>query len=277
VEQRPICPNCRAFLSKADRVCPYCEFELSPKPKTALQPARVLGSLIPQGQTTVYILGVNFFLYLAMMLFNAQNGNGRSFLDLDFTTLFLFGAKEPTRIFSQGEWWRLVTAGFLHASVIHIMMNSWGLYDLGAQVEEVFGSGRYIVIYFASSVVGFLISSLWSPSLSVGASAGIFGLIGAMIAYGMQQSGTFGGYVKTVYTRSAVYALVISFLFPFTDNAAHIGGLAGGFAMAYVAASARSMQARMEKYWNMAALGCVAVVVLSFVVQLLQALRLLRQ
>jgi hypothetical protein len=83
--------------------------------------------------------------------------------------------------------------------------------------------------------------------------------------------------VKTVYTRSAVYALVISFLFPFTDNAAHIGGLAGGFAMAYVAASARSMQARMEKYWNMAALGCVALVVLSFIVQLLQALRLLRQ
>jgi rhomboid protease GluP len=211
------------------------------------------------------------------MLFNAQNGNGRSFLDLDFTTLFLFGAKEPTRIFSQGEWWRLVTAGFLHASVIHIMMNSWGLYDLGAQVEEAFGSGRYIVIYFVSSVVGFLASAMVSPSLSVGASAGIFGLIGAMIAFGMQQSGTFGGYVKTVYTRSAVYALVISFLFPFTDNAAHIGGLAGGFAMAYVAASARSMQARMEKYWNMAALGCVALVVLSFIVQLLQALRLLRQ
>jgi len=239
--------------------------------------ARVVGSLIPSGQTTFYILGVNFFLYLAMMLFNAQNGNGRSVMDLDFTTLFLFGAKEPSRIFSQGEWWRLVTAGFLHASVIHILMNSWGLYDLGAQVEEVFGSGRYIVIYLVSSMFGFFVSSLWSSSLSVGASAGIFGLIGAMIAYGMQQQGSIGGYVKSVYTRSAVYALVISFLFPFTDNAAHVGGLAGGFAMAYVAASARSMQARMEKYWNIAALGCVAVVVISFVVQLLQALRLLRQ
>ena len=145
--------------------------------------ARVVGSLIPSGQTTFYILGVNFFLYLAMMLFNAQNGNGRSVMDLDFTTLFLFGAKEPSRIFSQGEWWRLVTAGFLHASVIHILMNSWGLYDLGAQVEEVFGSGRYIVIYLVSSMFGFFVSSLWSSSLSVGASAGIFGLIGAMISF----------------------------------------------------------------------------------------------
>lgn len=276
MEPRPICPNCRAFISRADRVCPYCEFELAPAPKTRLDTARTLSSILPQnGQLTVYILAVNGFLYLAMALFNQVNVTGGSIFDLSGPTLFLFGAKEPSYIF-HGEWWRLITAGFLHASIIHIAMNSWALYDLGAQAEEAFGSGRMLVIYLIGSMTGFFASALFAPSLSVGASAGIFALIGSMIAFGMQQRSTLGSYVKSAYTRVAVWALLISFLIPFTDNWAHIGGLAGGFLAAFIATHPSLSEPRHERYWNIAGLAVAGIILLSFIVQLLSALRILR-
>ena len=276
VEPRPICTNCRAFISRADRVCPYCEFELAPALKANLDPARAIGSLLPQdGQITIYILAVNVFLYFAMALFNQQNTSGGSFFDLSGNTLFLFGAKEPNYIF-HGEWWRLITAGFLHASVIHIGMNSWGLYDLGAQAEEAFGSGKLIVIYVFSSICGFLASSLFAPSLSVGASAGIFGLIGAMIAFGLNERSSFGSHVKAAYTRTAVWAMVISFMIPYTDNWAHIGGLAGGFGVAYIVGHPRVIKPKQERYWNVAGLAIAALVVICFVVQLFATLKYLQ-
>ena len=276
VESRPICTNCRAFISRADRVCPYCEFELAPALKANLDPARAIGSLLPQdGQITIYILAVNGFLYFAMALFNQQNISGGSFFDLSASTLFLFGAKEPNYIF-HGEWWRLITAGFLHASVIHIGMNSWGLYDLGAQAEEAFGSGKLIVIYVFSSICGFLASSLFAPSLSVGASAGIFGLIGAMIAFGLNERSSFGSHVKAAYTRTAVWAMVISFMIPYTDNWAHIGGLAGGFGVAYIVGHPRVIKPKQERYWNVAGLAIAALVVICFVVQLFSTLKYLQ-
>ena len=276
VEPRPICTNCRAFISRADRVCPYCEFELAPALKANPDPARAIGSLLPQnGQITIYILAVNGFLYFAMALFNQQNISGGSFFDLSGTTLFLFGAKEPTYIF-HGEWWRLVTAGFLHASVIHIGMNSWGLYDLGAQAEEAFGSGKMLVIYVLSSICGFLASSLLAPSLSIGASAGIFGLIGAMIAFGLNERSSFGSHVKAAYTRTAVWAMVISFMIPYTDNWAHIGGLAGGFGVAYIVGHPRVIKPKQERYWNVVGLAIAALVVICFVVQLFSTLKYLQ-
>ncbi|MCX6609470.1 MAG: rhomboid family intramembrane serine protease [Acidobacteria bacterium] len=248
---------------------------MAPAPKTNLDAARKLGSLLPEnGQLIVYILAVNGFLYLAMALFNQQNTRGGGFFDLSGSTLFLFGAKEPSYIF-HGEWWRLVTAGFLHASIIHIAMNSWGLYDLGAQAEEAFGPGRLLVIYVGSSITGFL-ASCYSPSLSVGASAGIFGLIGAMIAFGINQRSSFGSYVKSAYTRTAVWALLISFMIPYTDNWAHIGGLAGGFAIAYLAGHPRLSHPRQERYWNIAGLGVSAFVLICFVVQFFTTLKYLQ-
>ena len=71
-----------------------------------------------------------------------------------------------------------MTAGFLHGGLLHIGMNSWVLFDLGAQVEEVYGASRLIVVYFMATVFGFLLSTFWTAALSVGASAGIMGLIG---------------------------------------------------------------------------------------------------
>jgi rhomboid protease GluP len=208
------------------------------------------------------ILILNVGLFMAMMLLVLRQG--RDPMDLDGMTLYRFGAKYREAILA-GEYWRLVTAGFLHGGVFHILMNSWVLFDLGALVEEVYGSSRLIVIYFFSTLTGFLASTLWSPGLSVGSSAGIFGLIGAMIALGMSSRSPLGDAIKGMYVRWAIYGLLMGLL-PFfrIDNAAHLGGLAGGFLCARAAGTPRLFEDWREKIWEWASWAALALTALAF-------------
>jgi rhomboid protease GluP len=142
-------------------------------------------------------------------------------------------------------------------------MNSWVLFDVGAQVEQIYGARRLIVIYFVSTVCGFLASTFWSNSLSIGASAGLFGLIGAMIALGVRHKSSLGYAIRGLYIRWAIYGLLIGLL-PGIDNAAHIGGLAAGFAAGYVAGLPSIVENFTEKIWRMAAYAALLVTALSF-------------
>ena len=181
-----MCPHCRAFITVKDKVCPYCEEQVGPRAIDRRSPADFLGGLIPHARfNTIVILLANFGLYLVSTLYSMRAGAGGGFSGIDGATLFAFGAKFGAAI-AAGQWWRLVTAGFLHGGLLHILMNSWVLFDLAPQVEEIYGASRMWVIYFVSSVGGFYLSNLWNPrALSVGASAALCGLIGAMIALGV--------------------------------------------------------------------------------------------
>ena len=260
-----MCPSCRAFITTSDKVCPYCEAKVGAKAIERRAPADILGGLIPHARfTTVMILLVNAGLYIAMVLHGQRAGSETNFMDFDGRTLFNFGAKYGPAL-RGGQWWRLITAGFLHGGLWHILMNSWVLYDLGTQVEESFGTGRYLVFYFVATITGFYASYLWAPNnLSIGASAGIFGLIGAMIALGVRDRSAYGGMVRSLYTRWAVYGLLMGLL-PFfaIDNAAHIGGLAGGFAMAYIAGTPRYSESA-ERVWHFAGGAAIAGTVAAF-------------
>ena len=187
-----MCPNCRAFITTDDKVCPYCQAQVGERAIERRAPADVLGGLIPhQRFVTMLIMLVNTGMYVAMMLRTTQQG-GSGFGDPSLQTLVDFGAKYAPYIFGRGEWWRLITAAFLHGGLLHIGMNFWVLYDLGPQVNEAFGTPRFLSIYLVSSVTGFLASLYWSPAVSIGASAGLCGLIGAMIALGTRARSAVG-------------------------------------------------------------------------------------
>jgi len=258
-----MCPNCRAFITTDDKVCPYCQFTVGPKAVDRRSPADALGGLIPHARfTTMLIMLINTGIYVAMVLHTQSGSQGMSF-DFDGRTLLDFGAKFGPLIM-QGEWWRLVTAGWAHGGILHILMNMWVLFDLGAQTEEVYGTSRFLAIYFVAGVLGFLASFWWAPgSPSVGASAGICGLIGAMIALGVRDKSAFGVEIRRFYVRWVIYLLVFGLLFPATDNAAHLGGIAGGFAVGYVAGTPGFSQS-VERVWQVAAGIAVALTALSF-------------
>lgn len=264
-----MCPHCRAFIDPKARVCPYCEATVGPKAVEQRDTGgAILGGLIPHARfTTVLILLVNSALYAATVFYSLNRGNSGALLDLDARTLFEFGAKLTNAILA-GQWWRLVTAGFLHGGLLHIAMNMWVLMDLGAQVEELYGSARLLVFYFFGTVFGFALSAWWNPGLSVGASAGIFALIGAMIVVGMRHQSALGDAIKGFYIRWAVYGLLMGML-PFfaIDNAAHIGGLIGGFGAAWLAGEPG--MGFKEKFWRGVAAGCLVVTAFSFAMMLL--------
>jgi rhomboid protease GluP len=264
MDKRRMCPNCRAFITTDDKVCPYCQFTVGPKAVDRRSPADALGGLIPHARfTTMLIMLINTGLYVAMVIHSQAAGQGDP-LNFDGKTLVEFGAKYgPFMV--QGEWWRLVTAGFLHGGLFHILMNSWVLFDLGAQTEEMYGTSRFLTIYFIGTVAGFLNSFYWNPMApSIGASAGITGLIGAMIALGVRDRSSWGAEIRRFYTRWVIYILVIG-LIPFfaTDNAAHIGGLAGGFVVGYIAGTpGRSIA--IERLWQALAGVAAALTAFSF-------------
>jgi rhomboid protease GluP len=264
-----MCPNCRAFITTDDKVCPYCDLRLETRAVDKRSPADVLGGLIPHARfTTMMILLVNVGMYIATVLYSMRGNRGGG-MDLDVQTLLDFGAKYSYAIFALGQWWRLITAGFLHGGLLHIGMNMWVLFDLGVQVEQTYGTSRYLVFYFVSTVCGYLASSWWAPNTpSIGASAGIFGLIGAMIALGMRDRSAYGAMVRSVYTRWAMYGLALGILpsffgISFMDNAAHIGGISSGFVIAYVAGTPRFSRA-VETAWRAAAGVALALTALAF-------------
>lgn len=259
-----MCPHCRAFITTKDRVCPYCNEAVAPRQVSRDDSGSAVGGLVSNMHfNTTIILLINIGLYVATAVFSMRAGNSDAFFNLDGRTLISFGAKF-TPLLAQGEWWRLVTAGFLHGGMVHIFMNTWALFGLGAQVEETFGASRMWVIYFCATVLGFYASAVWSTALSVGASAGIFGLLGAMIAYGVRHHGWTGQAFRSQYILWAAVNLLFGIMGSGRiDNAAHIGGLVGGFTVAYLASPARR-QAWSEMVWRVASIACVLLTAVSF-------------
>ena len=273
-----MCPNCRAFVTTDDRVCPYCDMKLGSRAIDRRQ-SDAIGGLVPHGRyTTVVILLINAGLYVLTAVFSMNVTGGEAAFDIDVGTLRRFGAKWPEAQVAAGQWWRLVTAGFLHGGILHILMNSWVIFDLGATVEEAYGTARYLVLYFVSTIAGFYVSTLWSPYTSVGASAALFGLIGAMIAFGVKnKSSSLGSAMRAHYTQWAIWGVVIGFLPGFrTDNAAHIGGLAAGFVVAYVAGTPGLLDDWRERAWKIAAAACLVLTATAFVMMILFFLRVSR-
>jgi rhomboid protease GluP len=265
MDSRRMCPQCRAFITNKDRICPYCNEPVGARAIDRRNPAAILGGIIPHARfNTVVILLINFGLFLATALYSMGAPQPGNLWNIDVVTLEAFGAKYNAGL-AYGQWWRLVTAGFLHGGLLHILMNSWVLFDLGAQVEEIYGAGRMLVIYFVASVFGFYVSAVWSAAPSVGASAALMGLIGAMIALGVRHQNPLGSAIRATYIRWAVYIILFGLLPGLhVDNAAHIGGLAAGFGIAYLAGLPRLEGSWTERVWRGASWVCILLTVVSF-------------
>jgi rhomboid protease GluP len=162
-----------------------------------------------------------------------------NFLAPSTVVTLAFGASGAEPIFRFGMWWSVLSAGWLHGSALHILFNMLWVRQLGPATADVYGAGRMIIIYTVSSATGFLLSSiagllfaalpipfLRGASFTLGASAPIFGLLGALVYYGRRGGSSMIG------TQAKQYAIVL-FLFGLfmggIDNYAHAGGFLGGY------------------------------------------------
>ncbi|WP_205685210.1 rhomboid family intramembrane serine protease, partial [Peribacillus acanthi] len=166
-----------------------------------------------------------FFLTIQIVLFLLMELTGDS---ENMKTLVEYGAKY-TPFILQGEWWRLITPMFVHIGLLHLIMNSFALYYLGAEVEKIYGSLRFFIIYLYAGFAGTLASFLFNDSLSAGASGAIFGCFGALLFFGWKQPKLFFRKMGTNIIVLIAINLALGFTLSGIDNAGHIGGLIGGF------------------------------------------------
>jgi rhomboid protease GluP len=189
-------------------------------------------------------------LYVAMLLVSLLaghdvmgGGNPLGILSPAGRTSLLFGASGALPVFQLGMWWTVLSAGWLHGSILHILFNMMWVRQLAPATAEMYGAGRMVIIYTISGVAGFVASSvagltlgpgfpvpfLRGAWLTVGASAPIFGLLGALVYYGRRSGSSMVG------AQALQFALILGlfgFIMPGIDNYAHAGGFAGGYAIA---------------------------------------------
>lgn len=132
-----------------------------------------------------------------------------------------------------GDIYRLLTAGFLHVSVIHLLCNMYALYVIGPQIESYFGKTKYLIIYLGSLITGNLLSIMFNPGTpSIGASGAIFGLLGAMLYFGYHYRVFLDDVIKSQIIPIIMLNLLLGFMASNIDSAGHIGGLIGGILLA---------------------------------------------
>ncbi len=127
-----------------------------------------------------------------------------------------------------GQVYRLITCGFLHADIIHLLCNMYSLNIIGTQIENFIGKKKFLIVYFVSMLTGSLLSCVLTTSWSVGASGAIFGLLGSLLYFGYHYRIYLGSVIKSQIIPLLILNLGIGFIIPNIDVSAHIGGLVGG-------------------------------------------------
>jgi membrane associated rhomboid family serine protease len=200
--------------------------------------------LAPRTPVTYALVAVNVAVFAAMAV------AGAGILSPNAAVHVAWGSNlVPVTV--DGEWWRLGTSMFLHFGLLHLLVNMWVLYANGRLVERLYGSGRFLLLYLFAGLAGSLASAAWHPAVnSAGASGAIFGVLGGMVAFLVARKSRVPREVLRAQGRSvaafAVYSIAFGFTYPGIDNAAHLGGAAGGFLIGLALARPLAPEARAE-------------------------------
>jgi len=178
---------------------------------------------------TLTLIALNIIIFILQTIYGGSTNH---------TTLLKFGAYDYSLIIRNNQYWRLISHTFLHIGISHILLNMTVLYFLGMALEGLYGKYRFLILYFLSGLAGGIASLIFVKGpIGAGASGAIFGLIGVMVAFGIQYRDEIPNRRKKSYgLRLLPFILidiVLGFIIPGVNIAAHIGGLIGGFVMAW--------------------------------------------
>jgi membrane associated rhomboid family serine protease len=215
---RPICTDCMTAAPVGLR-CPEHSGQ-RPAAKQIVRTMRDVGSGTRGGLVTKTLIAVNVAIYLTQL--GMGSGTNPTPNDWIFRNGVLFGP-----LVAHGDWWRLITAAFLHASPLHIAFNMLALWWFGQPVEAFLGRARYLLLYLVSGLAGSAGALIANPdALTVGASGAIFGVLGAALVLERQRINVLGGSALAI----IVINLVLTVAIPGISIGGHLGGLAGGAA-----------------------------------------------
>lgn len=249
-----ICASCGVLVGVNDPACYNCG-RRNPGMWGFAPALRNLGGdlgFIP------FVTGFTVVMYV-LSLVMSREGASIGFQPNNLGLLAL-GASGAYPVFQLGFWWTVLTAGWLHGGILHIFFNVLWIRQLGPEIASMYGAGRMVIIYTVAGVAGFTLSSVmglmsvpfFGAGITVGASASIFGFLGALVHYGRR---TGSSHAKQAGLQYALFMGIMGFIFPGVDNAAHLGGFAGGYM-----ASLMLDPLKPERIDHIAiAVGCLAV------------------
>ena len=254
-----ICPECGKLIGVGEEKCPFCGawrpglYGWTPVVQRLFGQRLDLIRLIIMSCVTLYIVSLLIQPEAILQmggLFSILSPGGRALMQLGATGGYAW---------SQGWWWTVLTAIYLHGGVLHIFFNLMSIRNIGPGVVEVYGPARGFVIFSVAGAVGFLVSNLVSGGLTIGASGSIFGLLAALIVYGRKR----GGHVMTMQLwQWAIMMFLMGFFIGSINNWAHAGGFAGGWVTAEAMRFSDRRESRMVQWL---ALGLLAITALGFV------------
>ena len=230
------------------------------------------------------VVGACGVLYVLTLLVSGPEmqivGGGMSFLAPSGRALLMFGMSGAYPLYTEGAWWTLLSASWLHGNFLHILFNMYWVRRLGPDAVELFGPARTVIIYTVAGVAGFFLSStagyigipiplLRGARFTMGASASILGLVGAMAHYGRKGGSSL---IRAEVTQLVMWFAIAGLLMPGTDNYAHAGGFLGG----YAASTLLNPFTRERGDHLLIALGCLVATLLAIVVSLVHGSALLQ-
>jgi membrane associated rhomboid family serine protease len=176
---------------------------------------------------TMIFIGINVGVFALMWL-----AGGFAVTSVDPEVLKGFGAKQNNLIVEQHEYWRLITSIFIHIGFIHLFLNNYALWIIGREIEQIYGSARFVTLYLLTGLIGSLASFVFNPAAtSAGASGAIFGLFGVMATFAFKYRREIPQTLSREIRRRVLPVIAINLVFGFSvriaDSAAHIGGLPG--------------------------------------------------
>ena len=230
-----------------------------------------------------FVIGLSVVLYVLTLIASRGDIGGNSLLTIispNTTSLLLFGASGAVPVFMLDRWWTVLSAAWLHGGLLHIFFNMYWVRQIGPAVSELYGPGRLVIIYTVGAITGFALSSfageyfhfipfraLQGAQLTVGASAPIFGLFGALVFYG-RRTGSSATYKMAL--QYVLLMFVFGLIMPGIDNYGHAGGFIGGYL-----ASQLLDPMKPERITHMVwALVCLVLSVLSIVASVVHGLML---
>src|SRR5579864_4295128 len=249
-QPRPkLCPACGTLVGSTATRCHQCGASMT---FSLAAISRSFSRIMPaNAPVTYFIVSSCCLLYGISLLLTIRRGAMPAMTGGILSTLMNIGGINPFVLYRLGaslpypidvvQPWRLITACFLHANLMHIFFNMWVLVDIGPAVEELYGSPRYLFLYIVCGIGGYILSSvspfitvfrvlhLASSGFSIGASGAIVGLIGVLLAITYRRRSSGMQMLREQMWRWVIYLVIWGFLFPGIDNMAHLGGGITGF------------------------------------------------
>jgi len=228
-----ICTSCGVLVGVNDPTCYNCG-RRNPGLWGFAPALRSLGNDL--GFINIVTAGT-IILYVLSLVMSRQGSSVP--LEPNITALQILGASGSAPVFIRGWWWTLLTAGWLHGGVLHIFFNVLWIRQLGPEIANLYGAGRMVIIYTIASICGFALSSVlgllpipfFGAPVTIGASASIFGFLGALVHYGKR---TGSNHARQMGLQYALIMGVMGFILQGVDNAAHLGGFIGGYLMSLI-------------------------------------------